>query len=298
MAIVSVGYDGTVDEVAIANMFPSVGAAQYGVVGPDDWKVTAHPSTAQAVNVAPGAGWGNFVYDTSDSVVTVQCDTITSGATRWDLITVKRDWQPVNGTTVFSKVTGGTTKTLPTRLTNPGVQDEQPIALVQWTGGQTQPTAIVDLRCWATNGGVAAKDDLVKGYLNKPGTQVWLPGAEWRYVPGANDVFEWVNSGGTTGHAYAEAWGSVTINMPSGANFGQAAVTFPAGRFTVAPKMQVSISNSDGGSQSLNPRSYLKTATGGTIGLFNSPFSAGIPNAVVVTVDWHAVQMTPTAAAG
>jgi hypothetical protein len=198
MAIVSVGYDGTVDEVQIAKMFPSVGASRYGVVGAADWKVSAHPSTAQAVTISAGSGWGSFVFDTSDTVSTVQCDAISPGSTRWDLITVKRDWQPVNGTTTFSKVTGGSTQVLPARLTNRGVQDEQPLALVQWTGGQTQPTAIIDLRCWAGNGGLVAKDELVKSYLDIVGASVYINGIIWRYIPGANDVPGWVAFGDVT----------------------------------------------------------------------------------------------------
>jgi len=200
MAIVSAGYDGTVDEVQFAKMIPSVGSSQYGVAAAGDWKVSAHPSTAQAVNVAAGSGWGRGVFDASSSVVTVQCDPISSG-TRWDLIVARRDWQPVNGSTVFAKVTGGSSKTIPTRLTNPGVQDEQPLALVQWTAGQTQPTSIVDLRCWAGNGGMVAKDALAKSYLNTVGAEVYIAGVVWRYALGTNDVASWVAASTSTTYA-------------------------------------------------------------------------------------------------
>jgi hypothetical protein len=197
MTIFSSGYDGTVDEVQWAQLVPAVGAAQYGVVGAGDWKVTSHPVLDKAVLVAAGSGWGPGVFDTSDAPATVQCDALTSG-TRWDLITAKRDWQPTAGATVFSKVTGGAVKTLPARFTDPGEQDEQPLALVQWTAGQTQPTAIVDLRCWAGNGGMFAKEDLVRSYLDRLGASINIAGLLWSYQVGANDTPGWILAGPTT----------------------------------------------------------------------------------------------------
>ena len=194
MTIASVGYDGPVDEVGFSKMIPSVGASEYGVVGEADWLLTAHPTTAQAVNLSIGRGWGHGVYDESNSVATVQCDPITSG-TRWDLIVMDRDWQPLNGLSEFGAVTGGTTKELPARLQGPGVHDQQPLWLVQWTAGQTQPTAIVDLRVWAGNGGMVGVDDLVRSYVEKVGTRVVIGGIDWLYRVGANSDAEWVVAG-------------------------------------------------------------------------------------------------------
>jgi len=178
MAIESVGYDGPVDEVGFSTMIPSVGASEYGVAGPSDWAATAHPSTAQAVNIAIGAGWGHGVYDTSDSVVTVQCSPITSG-TRWDLIVMDRDWQSAGGLSQFVSITGGLTKALPERLKGRGVHDQQPLWLVQWEAGHTQPRAYVDLRLWAGNGGMYAVDDLVRTYVEKVGSLVNINGSLW-----------------------------------------------------------------------------------------------------------------------
>lgn len=86
--------------------------------------------------------------------------------------------------------------------------------------------------------------------------------------------------------------GQVTINVSSGGNFGSALATFAPGRFTRRPHVTTSISNSQGGAQAMSSRSYSGDKDKCTIGLFNAPFSAGIPNAVSVTVDWIAVQMT------
>jgi hypothetical protein len=201
VAILSTFYDTSagvpaslVTEVKWAKSHPHVGASLYGILGASDFKVTAHPSTPYAVNVAAGKAWGRGVWDESDSTVTVTCPSIASG-TRWDLICIRRNWGPLaGGPTTVTSVQGGTTKALPAgRQQNPGTLDDQPIALVQWTFGQTQPTAIVDLRCWAGNGGMLAKDELVMGYLNQLGSRIKIGADLWAYELLTNDVPGWVN---------------------------------------------------------------------------------------------------------
>ncbi|MFJ3957692.1 hypothetical protein [Arthrobacter sp. NPDC090010] len=213
MAIVSAGYDGTVDEVQWAALAPRVGRGRYGVVGANDWKVSPHPSTAQAVNVASGVGWGWGVLDDSDAIQTVQCDPITSG-TRWDMICTHRDWTPPNGATLARKITGSSAKQLPPRDSTPGVSDDQPLALVQWTAGQTQPTAIVDLRTWAGPGGVIAKDQLVLGFLGDLGTCVRVADVEWVYGLGANDVPVWSNPDAGATYAFVDNLPNYDFNGP------------------------------------------------------------------------------------
>lgn len=192
MAIVSVGgYDGT----AITE--PQFGAAisdwafEYGVVGAGDWKVSAHPSTPGAVNIAAGQGWGHGVMETSDSIVTVTQTSLPSSGSRWDMVVMHRDWQPPGGASTFQIITGTSAKQLAIRDANPGVEDDQPLALVQWTAGQTQPTAIVDLRVWASNGGVVAKDELVLTYLTRLGSSITIGDGLWQRILGANDVVQW-----------------------------------------------------------------------------------------------------------
>lgn len=197
MAITSAGYDGTVTEVQWAALIPSAGSSEYGVVGPSDFNVTAHPTTAYAVNVSAGTAWGQGVLDVSDSVITVQCDAPASGVVRWDLICARRDWRPLaGGPTTITKVNGGTTADIPAGRNNtPGTLDDQPLFLVQWTGGQTQPTALIDLRCWAGNGGLTARNDLARKYLTRAGTQVEILGTLWQRRVTANGDLEWVKTG-------------------------------------------------------------------------------------------------------
>lgn len=215
VTFISHGYDTTTGnpytETAWADAHPLIGSGQYGVRSGSDWNVTAVTGADRTVSIAEGFGWGSGVTDLTVANETIQLDTVTAGS-RWDLIVARRDWTPTAGETKFMKINGGATKAIPGgRLLTPGGIDDQPLALVQVTAGQTQPTAIVDLRCWATNGGMVAKDDLVKGYLNKLGTCVYINGTEWRYVPGANNVPEWVTGGTVTTYAPLQPTGySVT----------------------------------------------------------------------------------------
>ena len=192
MAFTSIGYDGTVNERQWAELIPFVGAATYGVKGAGDLKVTAVPGQPLMVSVASGTGWGHGVMDTETSNTTIACDPIGSGS-RWDLIALRRDWQPLaGGPTAVAKVTGTSEKVIPgSRQQQPGVVDDQPLALVQWTFGQTQPTQIIDLRCWAGNGGMVAVNDLVRSYLSAAGTRLYVDGIDWLRVVGANDLLQW-----------------------------------------------------------------------------------------------------------
>lgn len=172
MAIISVGYDGPVNESQWAEMIKKIGSSEYGVVGAGDWKVTGVPATDRTVSVAVGKGWGHGVYDEITANITIQLDTVSSGS-RWDLIVMKRDWTGIGGVSAIAKVNGTSTKEIPAaRVKGPGVIDDQPLALVQVTAGQTAPTGYVDLRVWAGNGGLVALDDLAKTYMDAIGTQI------------------------------------------------------------------------------------------------------------------------------
>jgi hypothetical protein len=233
MAINSVFYDGVVTEVGWAKAHPHIGSSEYGVHGPGDFKVTAHPSTPFAVNVAPGNAWGYGVYDESGSIATVTCDAPAAGTTRWDLIAIRRNWQPAaGGPSAIIKVNGATTKAIPAgRENNPGVLDDQPLYLVQWTAGQTQPTALVDLRCWASNGGVFAKDDLVRTYLSAVGTRVKIGSTTWSMALGVNDIMGWVKETVPGAKVYtASGWvnGAIPISTsPDGNNVKLATISIP-----------------------------------------------------------------------
>lgn len=149
----------------------------------------------RTVSIASGRGFGHGVTDKTVQNDTIQLDTIASGS-RWDLIVCRRDWTPTAGVSTFQKVNGGATATIPGgRNANPGGIDDQPLALVQVSAGQTQPTAVIDLRTWSGDGGgLVANHDLVRSYLNAVGTRIAINGMDWLRVVGANDTPEWRQS--------------------------------------------------------------------------------------------------------
>lgn len=180
-------------------------ATQMGVVGAGDWKVSAGTNPGQ-LNIAAGTGWGFGVTTVSDAIASVTQAALPAGAgaVRWDLVAMRRDWQPPGGTCTFVIVQGSTDKQLPAsaaapgssgRQTFPGVVYDQPLALVQWTAGYTSPTAIVDLRVWAGNGGLVAKDDLVRTFMNRIGTTINIGSTTWVCRLGDNDTPTWFQLG-------------------------------------------------------------------------------------------------------
>lgn len=209
MALTSVYYDGPVTETTRAQNL--AGAPEYGVYGPEDFKVTAHPSIPYAVLVKAGRAHGHGVTDTADIDQPVQCATLASGI-RWDLVVVRRNWQPaLGGPSTLEVIQAGTTAAIPAgRKVGPGVEDDQPLFLVKWEGGTSAPVEFIDLRVWTGNGGLYAKTDIVRTYLNKVGTSVNINGNRWTYQLLANDMPGWVNESGSG------AWVDMTPNFSWG----------------------------------------------------------------------------------
>lgn len=193
MALTSVYYDGPVTETDRAKNL--AGAPEYGVYGPGDFNVTAHPSIPYAVLVKAGRAHGHGVTDTAATDQVVQCATLASG-TRWDLIVVRRNWQPaLGGPSTLEVVQAGATAQIPAaRKVGPGVEDDQPLFLVKWQGGTSAPVQFIDLRVWAGNGGLFAKDDFVRTYLTSLGTEVNINGVTWTLGLGTNSLPAWEKS--------------------------------------------------------------------------------------------------------
>jgi len=189
VAITSVGYDGSVDEQDWANLARFLGKEPC-TLGATGWQVTAVTGPDRTVRVAVGTGYGWGVKDDSDASVDLQLQTITSG-TRWDTVVARRDWQPTpGGGTTFVVVKGTSTKALAASLlNNPGVQHDQPLALVQVTAGVSTPTAVIDLRK-DLDGHVKSKDAaaLVGGRLLDVG---WSPFLYWSTLGKQSYQAEW-----------------------------------------------------------------------------------------------------------
>jgi hypothetical protein len=198
----SLGYGGAVSENDVAQWARSF-VGSYGVLGPDDWKVTVKTGVDRTVVVAHGSGFGKSIIDVSSGAEdTVTVTTLASG-TRWDMIVAHRDSNGPGGVTTFSKVTGvaggsddaafATRKRFDVDLT----QDDQPLALVQVTGnggGGALTGAIIDLRVWQANGGTYASSTKVRQYLSDVGTEVWIDGTLWRCGLSLSGAAAWFRS--------------------------------------------------------------------------------------------------------
>jgi hypothetical protein len=228
MAIISVGYDGAVTESQWSDMIKKIGSAEYGVVDATDWKVSSVTAADRTVSIAAGRGWGHGVYDESTATVQVQLDTVSSGS-RWDMIAMRRDWTGIGGTSTFVAVQGSSAKEIPLgRQLGAGSIDEQPIALVRVVAGSTAVAEIIDLRCWAGNGGMAARDKLALTYLKAPGTQVMLDGFQWNCEMDPNGNAVWTTFRGGYIPVYG-AGGTLAGGIPDlvqGGNFLVQAGTF------------------------------------------------------------------------
>lgn len=193
MAITSIGYDGSVNETEWAKLIPLAGSSHYGVSGTNDWKVTTHATMDRGVNIATGSGWGHGILDTSSSTVSLQGNSVGSGS-RWDCVVARRNWSGTGGSTQFFLVQGTSTKQIPSRNTTPGTIDDQPIALVKFTAGQSAAQEIIDLRCWGRNGGMAARDELVLTYLTEMATQIKIGDVLWTRAPDHNGNPVWTSA--------------------------------------------------------------------------------------------------------
>jgi len=199
MADTSYGYPGSIDAAGLAKWVPNVGAAQYFVTGANDAKVTLG-SGDRGVSIRSGTVGGDGILDIFNGNTNLNLASVGSGS-RWDMLVCRRTWSSTPGasTSNYTIIQGSATKGLPARNNNKGVQSDQPIALCRVTAGQTQVQEIVDLRCWAHNGGLYAKDELVKGYLDEPGTHLTIGDKTWiRTVSNgvSSDSVAWVEAGG------------------------------------------------------------------------------------------------------
>lgn len=234
-SLTSVGFDGVVDEVAWARLSRYMGAP-YAVGGPNDLKVTPVAGLTRTVQIEGGEAFGKGVLDEFE-VATLQLPDVPSGV-RWDLVAVRRDWQPPGGTSTIDYLTGTSGKSIPAgRLTTPGVEDDQPLALVQCSSTSTVPLDVVDLRLLKGAGGLRGFDELAKAFLPagevlRVGSDVWVAdvdevgGVDWRReVPHVVRDREWTIVRGSS--RSTDTWDGVG-NILSGTIVGA-----PAGKYLV-----------------------------------------------------------------
>lgn len=225
MAIITAGYDGTVDEVQFAKLLH-----RYSVAGAGDFKATTIAGD-RIVSIANGTALGPGTVDVATDIPPIQFEAATG--TRWDMVVLRRDWQPPGGLSEIRIVKGGSSDTLPAVGTaatawnrRPGIMDDQPLYLQEING--TLLGNRIDLRCWQSNGGLVANHDRVRSYLDTPGTRVHINGVDWVRRVGTNDTAEWVEADGGVQHA--EFTGSTVPDIPTSApTWGTGPLAFDAG---------------------------------------------------------------------
>lgn len=143
------GFDGSVDEVAMAKIARYAGA-DYAVADASSWRVSAVAGQDRTVQIAAGTGYGHFILDEDTPTTMKQAPVLASGK-RWDLVARRRVWTPPGGTSDFTIVAGVAAAdpqpAIPAaRLHGAGASDDQLLALVQFVAGQPTPAQIIDLR--------------------------------------------------------------------------------------------------------------------------------------------------------
>lgn len=188
MAFVDAGYDGTVDESQFARLL-----YRYAVVGADDFKASNVAGADRTLSIANGTALGPGSLNVGTAFSPIQFDAVTSGTMRWDLVVLRRDWQPPGGNTSIVIIKGGATQVLPARNQNPGVIDDQPLYLQQVNAGSTSLGLRIDLRVWVGAGGAEAADKLALTYLAQPGAAVKVgeDTHRYEYTPTNGGSFGW-----------------------------------------------------------------------------------------------------------
>lgn len=278
----SLGYAGSITETTGKDYWNRIGASKYGVVGSGDLKVSTTTGDRMLL-IASGIAWGHNIQDELQTSVSVQLNSVASGS-RWDLVVVRRD---VTAGTSIEVVQGTGSKVLPSLTTTAASHGDQPLALCRVQAGSTTVQEIVDLRCWAANGGVYAADLLARDYLNIPGARVRIGGIHYEYVPDANGAFFWESR-----ETMFREWNANTAVTTTGAG-GTKSVSFPAGMFTVAPLVQATKQ----GAQSAKYIPYVTdiTTSGCTVGLYSGDGSGAT---TTTTIAIRAVQTAPNRAGG
>lgn len=146
MAIVSGGYDGSLDEVGVA-AWHAAASSRPGIV--TGVSLTVVGNVDRTVRVGAGQAYGFGVLDTITGNTDLQCEAVTSGS-RWDTLVLRRDWRPAaGGPSALMLLKGTSTQGISALAQNtPGVLHDQILALVRVQSGLTTIQELVDLREW------------------------------------------------------------------------------------------------------------------------------------------------------
>ena len=241
MADQHIGYPGSVSAAQLASWIPNVGSARYSVEDVTHGRVVANAVGDRGVTVLPGTVYGDGIMDVFENGTNLNFAAASSE--RWDMVVLRRTWNPTPGasTSVYTIIQGGPNRSLPARQNSKGSVSDQPMALCRIPAGSAVVTDIVDLRCWADNGGMVAISDLVLQYQDQVGTTISIGTELWERtltVPVGNalPVAYW--------HRIADA-GTIQLYDWTDGVFGNASKTFPP-QFKIQAGSQVLTTDSFG----------------------------------------------------
>lgn len=248
MALTTLGFTGSIDNVGWARMSRFLGS-DYAVGGANDFRVETVVGQDRTVRILPGSAFGYGVLVDSDTNETVQLPTIASGS-RYDLIVLRRNWAGA-GTVSLVSVQGGSSpeSAYAGVEDDPGVLDDQVLARVRVTAGNTLPTEIKDFRTWPSKV-VQVKDlDAIQDY--EVGTVADLDGRLYRLT--ADGLNQWQappTSAGRTNRVSGQSSDLVNGNVFTTVVTHSA--DFPPGQYLI--NFQVSAAKAEAGQAILTLR--------------------------------------------
>lgn len=196
MAATTFGWAGTVNESQFATLSVLTQPQDYAKLTLTDWTVTA-VSGQRAVSVSPGTAGGEGAWTTTDAAeVATIATTPTNG--QWFLLVRNRNWpNKISAFTLRAHATtavgaaGATPSTFPSTVkTQPGVEDDVPVAWVWANSANTNLTIVPILRptrVLPRRGTTAQRD----AFYGTPGTNVSLQ-AGLAYQEWFNTDNEWL----------------------------------------------------------------------------------------------------------
>lgn len=199
MAITSVGYAGAIAPNVDWAHLQYVLGQEYFVSSEAAVRVTPVSTGTREVDIASGYFGGQGVLDFNSAAFRLQLPTVASGTTYF-MIVARRTWG-VTQATSFVAINAGTGAVLPARNTDPGNIDDQPIALVPLTAGQTVPGTPIDLRAigHSKGGPYSAFSILTLSYLTRVGTVVRVGNDTWTRIVNSSYVATWEKDPGVFG---------------------------------------------------------------------------------------------------
>lgn len=226
----SFGYAGSIGPGEWVTVQKVIGC-RYAIVEPSHFTLGA---TTSGITLSAGQAGGGGVFDEWLTSQAVALSRPASG-TSWWLIVLRRDWTV--GVSSFVAIPAGTStpSVLPTRQSQMGVVDDQPLWLVSWPASSSTPNlaSAIDLRLIGRGpSNYVATHDMVRSYFQEAGATLRIGRVDWVCTISPGGVLQWESAGvlGANGSGTNGSWHQTpdgllicwhTITFPAKPNFDQ-----------------------------------------------------------------------------